>query len=271
MTSRSRFLPWYRAARTTLGDLINDLSEVDVMEYVSDERLLTIPLSIGDREKRPLPTCEVEESGERLSVSIVYREVESLRHLRNLLHPSQTEAQSSFNAAMRLLPVSFETRLSKRSFKEAGFVLQKKYVASRVDAAMLSRLIDEAEVIRSGGRRTSSGRSIYEAPATPVLQVLYTQIKPDEGELRKTLLEMRPVMVLLSAVKTQREIIHSRIAKPVDEHASYRGLIDLLNRARYLGILSAEERRGLDKKWRETPEERGPIEEDLKRRLGEPT
>jgi hypothetical protein len=271
LASRSRFLPWYRAAKTALGDLLKDLSDVDVMEYVSDDRLLTVPLSEGDREKRPLPVIEVEEIRERLSVSLVYRDAESLRHLRNILHPTQVEAQGAFDATMRLLPVSFETRLSKRGFKESSFALQKKYVASRVDAPMLSRLIDEAEVIRSGGRRTSSGRSVYEAPASPVLQVVYAQIKSDEGELRKTLLDMKPVITLLSAVRTQREIIHSSLAKPVDEAAKYRGFIELLNRARYFGVLSAEERRELDKKWRETPDERGPIEEDLRRRLGEST
>ena len=254
-----------------MNDLIKDLTDVDVMEYVSDDRLLTIPLSQGDREKRHLPVVEVEEIGEQLSVSVVYRDAESLRHLRNILHPSQTEEQGSFNAAMRLLPVSFETRLSRRGFKETRFLLQKKYLASRVDIAMLSHLIEEAEVIRSGGRRTSSGRSLYEAPSTPVLQVVYIQTKPDEGELTRILSEMKPVITLLSAIKTQRELIHSRIAKPVDEAATYRGFIDLLNRARYLGLISAEERRDLDKKWREKPIDRVPIEEDLRHKLGEPT
>ena len=271
MASRSRFLPWYMVIKATLGDLVKDLSEIDVMEFVSDDRLLTIPLSSGDKEKRPLPVIEVEEVGDRLSVSLVYRDSESLRHLRNLLHPSQVDVQGAFNKVMRLLPVSFETRLSKRGFKETLFTLQKKYIASRVDAAMLQLLIKEAEVIRSGGRRSASGENLYEAPATPVLQVVYAQTKVDEGEFGKTLSDMRQIVTLLSTVKTQREIIHSRIANPVDEAAKYRGFIELLNKARYLGMVSAEERRGLDKRWRETPDERGPMEEDLKRRLGEPT
>ncbi len=254
-----------------MGDLLKDLSDIDVMEYVSDDRLLTIPLSSGDKEKRPLPAIEVEVVDEELSVSLVYREAEGYRHLRNILHPSQVEEQSNFSATMKLLPISFETRLSKRGFKENSFSLQKKYVASRVDAAMLSRLLDEAEVIRSGGRKTSSGRSVYETPATPVLQVVYVRIKADEEELKRVLLEMKPMIILLSAVKTQSEIIHSSLSKPVDEAAKYRVFIDILNKARYLGMLSAEERRGLDKKWRETTDERGPIEEDLKRRLGEST
>lgn len=271
MASRSRFLPWYRVAKAILGDLLRDLSDVEVMEFVSDDRLLTIPLSEGDGEKRPLPLVEVEEIGEGLNVSVVYRDAESLRHLRNLLHPSQVEAQGAFNSVMRFLPLSFETHLSKKSFKETSFVVQKKYIASRVDAAMLQLLIEEAEVIRSGGRHSVSGRSLYEAPSTPLLQIVYAQTKVDEGELGKALSDMREVITLLSTVRTQREIIHSRIAKPLDVATKYHGFIELLNKARYLGMVSAEERRGLDKRWRETPDERGPMEEDLKRRLGKPT
>jgi len=271
LTSRSRFIPWYKMAKITLNNLVKDLTDVDVMEYVSDDKLLTIPLSRLDREKRPQPVIEVEEFGEQLIVSVVYRDAESLRHLRNILHPSQLEEQGFFNAAMRQLPVFFETRLSMRGFKEASFIIQKKYLASRVDTAMLSRLIEEAEVIRSGGRRTLSGQSVYEAPATPILQVVYAQIKSDECELRRTLFEMMPVITILTEIKTQRELIHSRIAKPVDDAVMYREFIDLLNRARKIGLVSAEERRGLEKKWRETPDERKPIEEDLRRKLGEST
>lgn len=187
-----------------LGDLVKDLSEIEVLEFVSDDRLLIIPLSQGVKEKRPLPVIEVEETEDRLSVSLVYRDSESLRHLRNLLHPSQVEVQSAFNKIMRLLPGSFETRLLKRSFKETSFTLQKKYIASRMDASILQLLIEEAEVIRSGGRRSESGRSLYEAPATPVLQVVCAPTKIDEDELRKTISEMKQVVTLLAAVKTQR-------------------------------------------------------------------
>jgi hypothetical protein len=269
LTPKARFIPWYKVAKAALGDLIKSLTDVEVMEYVSDDKLLTTPMSYGDREKRPLPLIEVEEISEQLGVSVAYRDAESVRHLKNMLHSSQMQAQASFNASMKILPISFETKLSKRGFKETSYVLQKKYIASRVDAAMLSRIIEESEIIRSGGRRTSSGRSIYEAPATPVLQLLYIQIKPDEGELTRILFEMKPVITILIDIKTQNELIHSRIAKSVDKAATYRGFIDLLNRARNTGLVSAEERRALDKKWRENPNERGPIEEDLRRGLGE--
>jgi len=271
LLSRARFLPWYRVVASTLGELVADLSDVEAMEYVSEDRLLTVPLARREPEGRPLPVIEVEVRDEQLSVNIAYRDAECLRHLRNILHPSQVEAQEAFTAAMRLLPVVFETRLTKRAFKESNFTLVKKYLANRVDSALLSLLVEEAEAMRSGGRQNLDGRSVYLAPAKPVLQLVYAQIEPTEDALRAILNEMKSVLYVVSAVKTQREIIHSRLAKPLDQANKYRDFIELLNKARGQVLISAEERRSLEKKWREIPEERGPIEEDLKRRLGEPT
>jgi hypothetical protein len=238
------------------------------MEYVSDDKLLTIPLSVENPEKRPLPSLEIEENEKQLQVSVVYREADSIRHLRNILHSSQNESQASFNTAMRLVPVNIETRLWKKGFKETNYVLQKKYIASRLDDEMLSRLLDEVDVIRSGGRRTYSGRSVYEAPATPILQLLFAKIRPEEDDLKRILFDMKPIISILSNIKTQRELIHSNMTKPVDVKVKYREFIMLLNKARSEDFISADDRRGLDKKWREVPEERSPIEEDLKRRIG---
>jgi hypothetical protein len=243
------------------------LDNQEVMEYVSTDGILTIPLAEQGAEKRPLPTLEVELREDDLCIALVYRNANSLRHLKNLLHPTQTASQGAFTDSMKMLPVLFETLLLKRGFKESDYSLVKKYVASRVDTPMLSLLIEEAETIRSGGRKTYDGGSVYEAPATPVLCLLYKQQKSSEADLRETLVNMNPIILLITGVKTQREIIHSRLSKPVNEAKKYREFIELINKARSIDIISAEERRSLEKRWREVPEERGPIEEDLKRRI----
>jgi hypothetical protein len=237
------------------------------MEYVSDDRMLTIPLAQHGAEKRPLPCLEVELLDEVLRIALAYKDADSLKHIKNLLHPSQTTAQNAFTDTMRMLPVAYETRLVKRGFKESGYSIVKKYIASRVDAPMLSLLIDEATTIREGGRRNVDGRSLYDAPATPVLYLLYKQVKPGETDFRDAITEMKNIISLVSEVKTQREIIHSRLAKPVEQASNYRAFIELVNKARSLYVISAEERRSLEKRWREVPEERAPIEEDLKRRI----
>jgi hypothetical protein len=267
LISRARFSPFYHVIQATLGTLVVKLSDQDVMEYVSGENVLTVPLAQQGSEK-PMPCLEIELGEDVLRIALVYRNAECLRHLKNILHPSQMDAQGAFTDSMRTLPVAFETRLSKRGFKETDFVLVKKYVASRVDTQILSLLIEEAEAIRTGGRRTVDGRSIYEAPATPTLYLLFKQVKPSEVELQDTIAQMKQIIILALSVKTQREIIHSHISKPVDQANQYRRFVELLNKARSLDAISAEERRRIDKRWREVLEERGPLEEDLKRRIG---
>ena len=271
LESRARFLPWYRLVKGTLNDLVEGLSDTDVMEFAS-EGVLTVPVVGVGEERRPTPVVEVALPGDEATLVIVYRDAESLRHLKNLFHASQTVDLEGFSATMRLLPAAFETRLLKKGFQgEGGFVVSKKYVACRVDGDVLKRLVDEAEVIRSGGRRNIDGRSVYEAPATPVLQLVSVSVKQKEDDFRAALEAVKPILGLLAAVKTQREIIHSRVSKPVDKDNPYRGFVDLLNRARSGGFISSEERRAMEKRWRESFDERKYLEEELKRKIGEST
>lgn len=236
------------------------------MEYVSENRL-TVPIANLDTEARPLPTLELGIGNEVIDLALVYDDAASLRHLKNLFHPTQSEAQCAFSDSMRMLPIAFETRLSRRGFRAEDFSIVKKYVASRVDSSVLRLLVEEAEAIRAGGRRTVDGRSVYEAPATSLLSLLFVQVKAGD-ECRETLTQMRRVIEVVAGVKTQREMIHSRISKPVAASSRYRDFIDLLNKARGSYMISAEDRRSLDKRWRDAPDERDVIEEDLRRRIG---
>ncbi|MFA5869691.1 MAG: hypothetical protein WC941_08340 [Candidatus Bathyarchaeia archaeon] len=271
MESRASFLRWYVLIRDTLGSLVPRLSDVEVMEYVSDG-VLTVPvLGVGE-ERRPLPALEVTSSGEWLALAIVYRDAEGVKHLRNLLHPSQSAELGRLEAALRALPVSFETRLLKRGFRDdSGFSLSRKYVAARVDGTVLQLIVGETETIRSGGRRNVDGQSVYEAPAKPVLQLAMVRVKADEVEFSAALVALRPTLAVLSSVKTQREIIHSRLAKPVAQATRYRSFIELLNRARGDDYISSEERRAAEKRWRENPDDREQVEEELRRKMGEAT
>jgi len=267
MSSKSNFIPLYRIVHFQLNGLIADLSDMEVMEYVSDGKLLTIPLvKTGDGNK-PMPLIELEGDEALLRVSLTYGGLAEIKHLRNILQPSQGDVQKEFLEAIHELKTTFETRLYKRSFKGSDFVFVKKYVAAKLDLELLKMLIDESEAIGMGGRKTIDGGSVYDPPATPKLHLLFTQVKPGDAELGEALREMKRVVSCVAGIKTQREIIHTKISKPIEQANNYRGFTVLLNEARGLNLISAEERRSLDKRWRDIPDERGVIEEDLKRRL----
>ncbi len=269
MFSRAGFIPWYHVVRSKLGGLVADLSDVEVMEYVSGERILTIPLSqIGD-EARPMPVIEIESLGDALLASLTYNGMAEIKHLKNILNPNQAEAQKELRDALLEMKPAVEVRLYKRGFKEFDYVFVKKYVASKLDMDLLRLLIVEAEAIGMGGRQAVAGRMMYEPPATPKLHLLFAEVKADDGELGEVLRGMRRVVACVADVKTVREMIHSRISKPVEKVNDYRAFSVLLNEARGLGLISAEERRGLDKRWRDVAEERVPMEEDLRRRVDE--
>ena len=254
--------------RDILRGLVSNLSDVEVMEYVSGE-VLTVPVVGVGEESRPMPVLEVAPGNDFVTISLIYRDAEALKHFENILHPSQSSDLGKLETSLRDLPAAFETSLLKRGFKEdTGFAPSRKYVASRVDGSILRLLIGESKVIRSGGRRNVDDRSVYEAPATPILRLIHVKVNAIDGELGAAVLALKPTLAILSTAKTQREIIHSKFAKPVHQANKYRAFVELINKARSLYVISAEERRSLEKKWREVPEERDPIEEDLKRRIG---
>lgn len=262
-------MPWYRLLRNVLGDLVEELIDVEVLEYVSEENGLTVPIVEVGNEKKPMPILEVTLQGEEITLSLTYKTSESMKNLKNIFHESQKSELEHLTQIMKQLPVNYETRLLKRSFRNEGsFTISRKYLTYRVDSAMLQNILGEAELIRSGGRRTIDGRSVYDAPATPLLQLFQIKEKRHEEEVKSILTTIKPLIETITSVKTQSEIIHTRLTKPVDQTKQYREFVDLLNKARNMGHISSEERRRLEIKGRDNPEERHRINEELKKKNG---
>jgi hypothetical protein len=266
---KSNYLPWYNLLSNILGDLVEKLSEIEVMEYLSEGIGLTVPIIGVGEEQKPMPILEVTLQGEEIMLSITYRTSKSMKHLKNIFHESQKSELERLMLVMKQLPVTYETRLLKKGFREEGsFTLSRKYLASRVDSAVLQHILSEAEIMRMGGRRTIAGRSVYDAPATPLLQLVLLKVTRNEEEVKTALNTIKPLLEIITAVKTQREVIHARLTKPVDQTKQYREFVDLLNRARNAGHISSEERRMLEKKGRDNSEDRQRINEELKKKLG---
>jgi len=248
---------------------VKNLNDVEVMEYVSEDRVLSIPvIDVGD-EAKPMPTIEITLTEKEITFALDYSDAGSLKHLKNLLHESQNAELEAFKEAMAKLPSAFETRLLKKAFKDkSGFKLLIKYASCKVDGQLLQRLISEAEDIRMGGRRIVNDQSIYQVPATPLLQLVYSSLERSEVGFKKVLEAIKPIIKIVSQVKTQREIIHTLINEPVSESKMYSEFVELLNKARSEGLITAVERRAIEKRWRENPADRQIVEEELRMKLG---
>jgi hypothetical protein len=269
---KSNYLQWYHLLSDMMGALVEKLSDIEVMEYLSEDIGLTVPIvGVGD-EQKPMPILEVSLQGEEVTLSITYRTSKSMEHLKNIFHESQRTELERLIQMMKQLPVTYETRLSKKGFRgEGSFTLSRKYLSCRVDDIVLQHILGEAEALRMGGRRTIDGRSVYDAPATPLIQLVLGKVTRNEEEVKTTLNLIKPLIEIITAVKTQREIIHTRLTRPVDQTKQYREFVDLLNRARNAGHISSVERRMLEKKGRDNLEDRQQINEELRKKLGTET
>ena len=266
---KSNYLPWYRLLSDIMGDSVEKLSDIEVMEYLSEDNGLTVPIVGVGEEEKPMPILEVSLQGEEITLSITYRTSKSMKHLKNIFHESQRTELEHLTQIMKQLPVTYETRLSRKGFREeGGFTLSRKYLACRVDGAVLQHILGEAEATRMGGRRTIDGRSVYDAPATPLIQLVLVKVTRNEEEVKTALNAIKPLLEIITAVKTQKEIIHARVTRPVDQTKQYREFVDLLNKARNAGHISSEERRMLEKKGRGNLEDRQQINEELRKKLG---
>jgi len=81
----------------------------------------------------------------------------------------------------------------------------------------------------------------------------------NQEAFRETLREIKPLIELLSSIKTQHEIIRERLGRPRKERNVYREFVDALNEVKAKGLISAERRRELDKRWRQYEDERDEL------------
>jgi hypothetical protein len=140
----------------------------------------------------------------------------------------------------------------------------RKYVTARLDIQLIERIIEEMENFRKGGRQIQNNQSVYVTPKTPQLYLTRISVPLIESVLKEVLREIKPIYSTVMGIKTQREIISDRLRKPRIKRNIYREFINSLNEARKQDIISAEQRREYNKKWREDEDERENLMEKLR-------
>ncbi|MCK4702292.1 hypothetical protein KAT55_02935, partial [Candidatus Bathyarchaeota archaeon] len=152
-----------------------------------------------------------------------------------------------------------ETKLYSRSEEGSDPELIRRYLSSRLDGQLLRRLLEEADEMRKGGIRIVNNQSVYVQPQAPEVHLVTVSNTLNQEAFRETLREIKPLIELLSSIKTQHEIIRERLGRPRKERNVYREFVDALNEVKAKGLISAERRRELDKRWRQYEDERDEL------------
>jgi hypothetical protein len=265
MAWREKYVGWYRLVEEELGGLVPSLSEREVMENVSTEDVLTVPLGEPEiAENKPLPSLRLRLRDQGLELAIVYESKKSIEHLENIYRETHREEHDRLFKLLGGLPTVYETKLYSRSGEGSDRELGRRYLSSRLDGELLRRLLDEVDELRRGGRRTVNNQSVYVKPQTPEVHLASVSNPLNQVALRKSLREMKPLIELLSGIKTRREVIRERLAKPRKTRNIYKEFVEVLNRARAEGLISAEQRRELDERWRLYEEERDELMREVR-------
>jgi len=269
MAWREKYVGWYRLVEEELGGLAPSLSEREVMENVSAEDVLTVPTGQpGMADDKPLPSLRLQLRDQGLELAIVYESKKSVERLENIFRDTHREQYERLFTLLSMLSTVYETRLYSRSGEGPDPELTRRYLSSRLDGELLRRLLDEADELRKGGRRIVNNQSVYIKPQTPEVHLAVVSSPLNQEAFRESLREMRPLIEFLSGIKTRREVIRERLARPRKERNVYREFVEALNQAKAEGVISAEQRREFDKRWRRHEEERDGLLREVRALLG---
>jgi len=265
MAWKGKYVGWYGLFEEELGELVPSLSEREVVENVSAEDVLTVPLrGTGKENDVPLPSLQLRLRDQRLSLAIVYGSKKSVEHLENIFRETHRDEHERLFNLLGRLPTVYETKLYSGSSDGSEMELRRRYLSSRLDSGLLRRILDEADELRKGGRRIVNNQSVYVKPRSPEIYLASINTPLSQESFRQALREMRPLIESMSSIKTRREVIRERLTRPKKMRNVYSEFVEALNQAKAEGLISAERRRELDRRWRLEEEERDELLREIR-------
>jgi hypothetical protein len=270
MSWRDKYLIWYDLIKDKLGDLIPALEEREVLESVSNDDLLSIPTifdNLEPKKRKYVPNIFMALTEEAITLGILYNSKERLDHFQNIFHDSQIDKQEKLFKILSELPLTYETKLYKQNRRTGKDELLRKYITQKLDINLLKKLIEEAEIYRRGGRITLDTQSIYIPPQKTKLSFTEQKISIDIQSFNKILEDLNPIYTLLINIKNPKDLIKERLERPKRKKNEYRKFVEIINEVRRKELISAQERREYDRRWRNYEDERDYILSELKEKL----
>jgi hypothetical protein len=268
---RGKYVGWFRLLENDFGNLVPELTDLDIMECVTPDDVLVIPTIEEDNprnQRKAIPNLTIQLKDDSIEVRITYRNRESVVLLRNLLKETHKPQFNKLIEDFSRLDPSYETILYTKTRDDEKPKIIRKYVSSRLDNQIIERILDESERLRRGGWQESHDNSTYALPEIPEFILIRKITLLTTEEYVKVLHDLKPIYKILVNVKTNRELISSKLSKPRHKRNLYREFIEALNETRSMNLISAEERRKLNDKWRKDEEGREDLINKLKELLG---
>ena len=254
--SATGYLLWHQALKDAFIDPAT-LEQEEKIAYHEYGSWLIYPPTNNEAPKIML---RVEK--EWITFAISYETPEGLNRLRNVLNMQGNRASTELLVQLNKLDSRFKTKLFKRIEiqNNAVYTEIKSFISNKLDATLLKSLIVDAEAIKQEGLRI---RKNSQEKLTFSFSLVYLSFESNLPNFANFLAAMKPIYDLTLNLRENAATPLPKIDKANVEASTYRIFVGLLNDARKKNLISAEQRREKDKRWRGEAESRLVLTEEL--------
>ncbi len=216
-------------------------------------------------EGRESPSVIMRAEPEWLTVAVALETPEGLARLRNVMNMRGSPVARKLIELMGFLDPRFKTKLQRRVDTPTGpsYTDVRSYVSQKVNAALMGQLLVESEALKQEGLKARRAGSSF----TPSLNLAHLQVEIGNPLTEHLLAQVRPLYELISNLRGAAAAPLQRVDTARQAIDGYRVFVGMLNEARRRGTVSSEERRRMEKSWRDEPGTRQALTEELTRLL----
>jgi hypothetical protein len=229
---KSDYVLWYRRAQNVLGDLLPNLSDDQIMSWVSDNNWLMFPLSSektkDEGRNRPQPNVYIELTKEGgIRIGLVCNTLDSVRKMGNILDSFHSQEKAEFIQEMKQLDDGFRTFVSKK--RKANYAATPEYeqgfgfTTNKADDSSFHKLFEEAQGIRENGVREMRAAGKTYPPEAPVIDLATVQIEAQQEQYDEKLKQLKRLYELGLKIKTTGEIIREK--RRVEKHGPKESIV----------------------------------------------
>lgn len=253
---KSKYLRWYRLLESVLEEDVPHLTDEDIMEYVSNEDWIIIPIAgEEDKEKakqaqRPNLYFDLSEE-KKIHIGITYDKLDSVKRLRNILSPFNEKERNQIIEELIALEDSFLTKVY-RKIKERYWAESPTYKEAFIEHSNkmdYHRFIDLFDVVDKimNERSLLDERKKYQL--APTINIVCAEVRRDEDNFREVLSKIKSIYEITTKVRTKEEIEEEisvqREVKTKKNQRAFAKYVEELTEKRRKNAISAEEYRRL--------------------------
>lgn len=258
---KSKYINWYRYLKPVFGNDVPPLTDVEIMDYVSDKDWIIVPIS-GEKNKkdarlaqRPNLWFDLSDEG-KISFGIVYDKLDSITRLRSILSSFNENERNRMIEKLAILDDSFHTivyRKIKRHHWAESPSYEESFVqqSNQMDYEQFVKLFDVVDKIMNERNLLEKGKKYQLAPS---IDIVSSEIRREENDFKEKLSKIRPIYEISVKVRTKEEIekeqtVQKEMGKKRKQEAFHK-FVGELDEKRRQNLISAEEYRRLAREYR---------------------